>query len=150
MTPSEFSAKWQGSTLTERAASQSHFIDICRMLGYLAPSDDPSGDYFAFEKGAEKASGGDGFADVWKKDCFAWEYKGKRKDLNAAYVQLLMYAGALGNPPLLVTCDLDRFEVHTQFPGTVTQVLRFTLADLARDPAEPCASCGRSSGTPSS
>jgi hypothetical protein len=26
-----------------------------------------------------------GFADVWKKDCFGWEYKGKHKDLGEAY-----------------------------------------------------------------
>jgi hypothetical protein len=30
-----------------------------------------------------------GFADVWKKGCFAWEYKGKKKNLDDAYQQLL-------------------------------------------------------------
>ena len=44
---------------------------------------------------------------------FAWEYKGKHKDLLAAYRQLLQYREDLENPPLLVVCDLDRFEVHT-------------------------------------
>jgi hypothetical protein len=28
---------------------------------------------------------------VWKKDCFAWEYKGKKKNLDEAYKQLLRY-----------------------------------------------------------
>ena len=48
----------------------------------------------------------------------AWEYKGKHKDLNAAYQQLLQYREGLENPPLLVVCDLDRFEVHTNYTNT--------------------------------
>jgi hypothetical protein len=64
-TPSEFVAKWQGSTRTERAAAQEHFIDLCRMLGQPTPNDaDPTGDWYAFEKGAGKAEGGEGWADV--------------------------------------------------------------------------------------
>ncbi|MCI0588410.1 MAG: class I SAM-dependent DNA methyltransferase [Planctomycetes bacterium] len=137
MSPSEFAGKWKGSTRTERAASQEHFIDLCRLLGVPTPNEDPSGDRYAFEKGAEKVGGGDGFADVWKKDHFAWEYKGKRKDLDAAYQQLLQYREALDNPPLLVVCDLERFEVHTNFTGTAKRVYHFELGDLVKDPAEP-------------
>jgi len=140
MTPSEFAAKWAGSTRTERAASQEHFIDLCRMLGVPTPNEaDPTGDWYAFEKGAGKVAGGDGFADVWKKGHFAWEYKGKRKDLDTAYQQLLQYREALDNPPLLVVCDLDRFQVHTNFTDTAKKVHRFDLDDLAKDPAEPLA-----------
>lgn len=138
LTPSEFAAKWKGSTRTERAAAQEHFIDLCRMLGVPTPNDaDPTGEWYAFEKGAEKLGGGDGFADVWKRDHFAWEYKGKRKDLTAAYRQLLEYREALQNPPLLVVCDLARFEVHTNFTGTAKRVHTFTLDDLAKSPQEP-------------
>jgi hypothetical protein len=131
-------AKWQGSTRAERAAAQEHFIDLCRMLGQPTPNDaDPTGDWYAFEKGAGKAEGGEGWADVWMRDHFAWEYKGKRKDLAAAYSQLNGYREALGNPPLLVVCDLARFEIHTNFTNTVPRVYRFTLDDLAADPGEP-------------
>ncbi len=138
MDPSEFAAKWKGSTLTERAAAQSHFSDLCHMLGWRTPSDlDPTGEWFAFEKGAEKLGGGDGFADVWMKDRFAWEYKGKRANLRDAYRQLNDYREDLGNPPLLVVCDLERFEVHTNFTGTAKKVHAFTLDDLATAPAEP-------------
>src|SRR5713226_2744384 len=78
--PGEFAEKWAGSTRSERAASQEHFIDLCRMLGVPTPNEaDPTGERYAFEKGAEKTGGGDGYADVWKRGCFAWEYKGKRK-----------------------------------------------------------------------
>jgi len=116
-TPAEFVAKWQGSTRTERAAAQEHFIDLCRMLGQPTPNDaDPTGEWYAFEKGAGKAEGGEGWADVWMRDHFAWEYKGKRKDLAAAYSQLNGYREALGNPPLLVVCDLARFATYTT-PG---------------------------------
>jgi hypothetical protein len=133
----QFVAKWKGSTRSERAASQEHFIDLCRLLDAPTPNEDPTGEAYAFEKGAEKTTGEGGFADVWKRGHFAWEYKGKRKDLKAAYGQLLLYREALENPPLLVVCDLDRFEVHTNFTGTAKQVHTFSLADMAADPSEP-------------
>ena len=86
MTPTGFAAKWSGVTTGERASAQSHFLDLCAMLGEPGPTQaDPTGSWYAFEKGAEKFDGRDGFADVWKKGFFAWEYKGKRKDLRAAY-----------------------------------------------------------------
>jgi type II restriction/modification system DNA methylase subunit YeeA len=136
--PAEFATKWAGSTRTERAASQEHFIDICRMLGVPTPNEaDQTGDTYAFEKGVGKVEGGDGFADVWKRGHFAWEYKGKKKDLKAAYSQLLQYREALDNPPLLVVCDLDRFEIHTNFTNTLSVVHRFCLAELLTGPKEP-------------
>ncbi len=139
MTPSEFAAKWRGVTTGERASAQSHFGDLCRMLGEPTPTDaDPTGSWYAFEKGAEKLDGGDGFADVWKKGFFAWEYKGKRKDLKAAYRQLVDYKDALENPPLLVVSDLDRIEVRTNFTGLSPKTYIVTLDDLeAPDPSEP-------------
>ena len=71
-----------------------------------------------------------GFADVWKKGCFAWEYKGKKKNLDEAYKQLLRYRESLLNPPLLVVCDFDRYIVKTNFNGTVQEVHEFTNAKL--------------------
>jgi hypothetical protein len=57
MTPGEFIAKWSDAKLRERAAAQSHFIDLCRMLGEKAPTDaDPKGEWYAFEKGALKTA----------------------------------------------------------------------------------------------
>ena len=107
--------------LKERSAAQEHFLDLCRMLGHPTPAEaDPTGETFCFEKGAEKHGGGDGFADVWKKDFFGLEYKGKHKDLDNAYNQLLLYRDALASPPLLVVCDLDRIVVHTNFTKTVS------------------------------
>ena len=85
VTPQDFITKWSDSTLRERAGAQSHFIDLCRLLGEKTPTDaDPKGEWYAFEKGALKTGGGDGWADVWKRGCFAWEYKSPGKDLNAA------------------------------------------------------------------
>jgi len=138
LTPSEFAAKWSNSSLRERAGAQEHFIDLCRMLGEPTPAEaDPTGEWYTFEKGAEKSSGGGGFADVWKRQHFAWEYKGKRKDLKAAYDQLLQYREALDNPPLLVVCDMDRFDVHTNYTGTKKEVHSFTLDSLRDNPSEP-------------
>jgi type II restriction/modification system DNA methylase subunit YeeA len=141
MTPGEFAAKWRGVETGERASAQSHFLDLCRVLGQPGPTDaDPTGEWYAFEKGAEKFDGRDGFADVWKRGFFAWEYKGKRKDLKAALRQLVDYKDALENPPLLVVSDLATIEVHTNFTGLspVTRVV--TLDDLAApDPSEALA-----------
>jgi len=136
-----FIAKWQRSALTERSAAQQHFLDLCAVLGEPTPATaDPEGHFYTFEKGARKSGGGGGWADVWKRSYFAWEYKGKRKDLMAAYQQLLQYREDLENPPILVVCDLDRFEVHTNFTGTVKHVYAFDLADLQRNaPTPTCA-----------
>jgi hypothetical protein len=77
MTPAEFAAKWSASTRAERAAAQEHFVDLCRMLGVPTPNEaDPTGAWYAFEKGIGKAAGGEGFADIWGKSHFAWEHKG--------------------------------------------------------------------------
>ena len=76
MTPAEFIAKWSVVTLNERAVAQSHFNDLCSLLGEQTPIEaDPEGEWFCFERGARKDSGGDGWADVWKREHFAWEYK---------------------------------------------------------------------------
>ena len=131
MHAAEFIAKWRKVELKERSAAQEHFLDLCRMLGHPTPAEaDPTGESFCFEKGAEKHGGGDGFADVWKKDFFGLEYKGKHKDLSAAYDQLLLYRDALANPPLLVVCDLDRIVVHTNFTKTVSAVHEIPLERL--------------------
>jgi type II restriction/modification system DNA methylase subunit YeeA len=133
MTPQEFIRKWTASALKERSGSQEHFIDLCRMLGQTTPAEaDPDGTFYTFEKGASKYGGGDGFADVWKKGHFAWEYKGKHKDLGAAYEQLLRYRESLDNPPLLVVSDMQRFEIHTNFTGTAKVKHTFDLADLGK------------------
>lgn len=136
MTAAEFIQKWSDSTLRERQGSQEHFIDLCRLLGEPTPAeDDPTGERYCFERGAEKVGGGDGWADVWRKGCFGWEYKGKHKDLNAALRQLQAYALNLQNPPYLVVSDMERIIVHTNWTNTVSRRFEFALTDLL-DPAK--------------
>ncbi len=136
MTPDDFIAKWAPVALKERSTAQSHFNDLCRLLGVEEPvAADPKGEWFAFEHGVAKASGGDGWADVWRKDCFGWEYKGKHKDLKAALNQLLNYSGSMGSPPLLIVSDTDRIEIHTNWNNTVQKTYHLTLEDL-RDGAK--------------
>lgn len=102
MTAAEFKKKWGRSKAKESASYQEHFTDLCRLLGHPTPIEaDPSGnDFFCFQKGVIKDAellGLDepgeerprkGFADVWKKDGFGWEYKGQHKNLDEAYRQL--------------------------------------------------------------
>jgi type II restriction/modification system DNA methylase subunit YeeA len=104
------------------------------MLGHETPAQaDSEGTWFTFEKGADKSTGGQGWADVWKKGFFAWEYKGKHKDLDTAYAQLLRYCDSLLNPPLLVVSDMETIIVHTNFNNTVRQDIRLTLDDLTTE-----------------
>ena len=131
MTPGEFIAKWRASALKERSAAQEHFIDLCRLLDEPTPAQaDPTGDQYCFERGARKDSGGDGWADVWKRHHFAWEYKGKHKDLDVAFNQLRQYALALENPPLLIVSDMARFRIRTNWTNTVSETHEFELDDL--------------------
>jgi hypothetical protein len=133
MTPQEFITKWQRANLSERSACQQHFLDLCDLLGQPKPAEaDPDGTFYTFERGVRKTGGEQGWADVWMKGNFAWEYKGKHKDLKAAYKQLLDYREDLENPPLMVVCDLDRFEVHTNFTNTPKRVYTFDLAGLSK------------------
>ncbi len=132
MTPYEFIAKWRASALKERSASQEHFIDLCHLLGEPTPAEaDPTGEMYCFERGARKDTGGDGWADVWKRHHFAWEYKGKRADLDAAFGQLRLYALALENPPLLIVSDMLRFRIRTNWTNSVSKTYEFGLDDLA-------------------
>lgn len=130
MSPQEFSTKWASSELKERAGAQEHFIDVCRLLGHPTPASvDPKSEFFTFEKGGVSVTSSKklkGFADVWYRGHFAWEYKGKHKNLDAAYAQLQLYRDDLENPPLLVVSDMDRFEVHANFTGTAAKVYSFT------------------------
>ncbi len=131
MTPDAFIAKWKASTLKERSASQSHFNDLCDLLQVDKPIDvDPTGAWYCFERGASKTAGGEGWSDVWKKGHFGWEYKGKRKDLKAAFAQLQQYAVALENPPLLVVSDMESIVVHTNWTNTVSERHTIQLDEL--------------------
>ncbi|QRG10170.1 class I SAM-dependent DNA methyltransferase (plasmid) [Xanthobacter dioxanivorans] len=131
MSPFAFVKKWKSAALNERQSAQEHFIDLCALVGHPTPTeDDPTGEFFAFEKGASKVGGGRGFADVWKRDHFAWEYKQKNGDLDGALLQLMRYAPALENPPLHVVCDIKRFRVHTAWTNTVPTTYEITLDDI--------------------
>src|SRR6267154_1591347 len=147
MTPAEFKRKWHRYTGKESSAYQSHFNDLCDLLQQPTPAlADPSGsEFFCFQKrvikdaelftlhedGSAAAEMEErGFADVWRNGCFAWEYKGKKKDLEAAYKQLLRYRESLLNPPLLVVCDFDRYIIRTNFNGIVQETHEFANADI--------------------
>ncbi len=131
MNPIQFVEKWKDVALSERSAYQQHFLDLCDLCDHPKPVEvDPTGDWFTFERGAEKQGGGDGWADVWKREHFGWEYKKRRANLGKAYQQLLEYREALENPPLLVVCDTNVIEVHTNFENSRSVVHRIELENL--------------------
>lgn len=131
MTPEQFIAKWRASELSERAAAQSHFNDLCALLEVPAPAEaDSRGADYTFEKSVTKPGGRKGRADVWKRGCFAWEYKGDARNLTQAYSQLKDYADALDNPPLLIVSDMKEIRIHTNWTNTVAEIIVIDIADL--------------------
>ncbi len=89
----DFIRRWQHTTLNERQGSQRHFDELCATLG-ADPHD------YHFEERVTTSAGRRGFADVWRQDHFALEYKSPGEDLQAAYHQLKGYSDELSNPPL--------------------------------------------------
>ncbi|HEU5015766.1 MAG TPA: type IIL restriction-modification enzyme MmeI [Roseiflexaceae bacterium] len=131
LTPQAFVTKWRSSQLRENASYAEHFMDLCRLVGHPTPAEiDSDGTHFTFQAGVTKQSGGQGWADVWKRGTFAMEYKGKHANLDKAYQQILQYREALQNPPLLVVSDMTQIVIHTNFTNTVKQVFTLTLDDL--------------------
>src|SRR5574338_267633 len=132
MTPQAFIAKWRDNALTERQGAQSHFLDLCDLLAVPKPHDP---ERYCFERGALRTGSGRGWADVWLAGHFGWEYKAPGRDLAAALRQLMTYALALDNPPLLVVSDTRLIQIHTHFTGTPSETHSFELEDLAEPAA---------------
>ena len=127
MTPAQFIAKWKDNPLSERAGSQAFFLDLCSMLGVDPPNDPNS---YCFERGATRTGAGHGWADVWKRGHFGWENKGPGGDLSGALRQLMTYALALDNPPLLVVSNRAITQIHTHFTGTPSETYTIRLEDI--------------------
>jgi len=125
MNSQEFVTKWRGIDFKERSFYQEHFTDICRLVGHPTPIEYGQKEVFSFEASADR-----GFADVCKRGYFAWEYKGDRKNLEAAYDQLLRYRESLQNPPLLIVSDSQFIRIHTNFTNTIKREYEITLDDL--------------------
>ena len=132
MTPQAFIAKWgpggPAHHLNEEQGAQSHFLDLCELLAVPKPGSEA--DYLFEEKGSV-IGGRKGYADVFKRNQFAWENKAPGKNLDTALKQLLTYSLALGNPPLLVVCDRLTIRIHTQFNGhpSETHLIRLDQLD---------------------
>lgn len=129
MTPEQFITTWKDNSLSEKGGAQPHFEDLCKLLGVAPPRQ--AGEY-CYEQGLDKILGGKGFADVWKRGCFAWENKGPDKDLRPALMQLKNYAGALDNPPVLVVCNRERIEIHPCFTGYPSTPRIIPLEDIGK------------------
>ena len=130
MTPEQFIAKWRHNSLSERAGAQAHFLDLCELLGVDKPGNPNENDNYCFERGAKRTGAGRGWADVWKRGHFAWEYKAPRARLDAALRQLMTYALALDNPPLLVVSDRLVIEIHTHFTSAPSATQTILLASI--------------------
>lgn len=133
ITAHQFIAKWgPGGTcaqLNEEQGAQSHFLDLCELLGVPRPGDDVGGAYL-FEQKSLILGEARGYADVYWRDHFAWENKAPGKNLDAALRQLLQYSLALANPPLLIVCDRLTIRIHTQFNGHPSETHTVRIGEL--------------------
>jgi hypothetical protein len=134
MTPADFIAKWgpggPAYALNEEQGAQSHFLDLCDLLGVPKPgSGDADGEYL-FERRSLQLGEARGFADVFYRDHFAWENKAPGRNLDTALRQLQQYSLALANPPLLVVCDRLTIRIHTQFNGHPSETHTVRLDEL--------------------
>ncbi len=135
MTPKQFVQKYKDTILNESQVAQSHFRDVCDLVGVEMPGGNgltADGDIFIFEQPVTKESGY-GRADVYYEGRFAVEYKSpdKYKDLDAAFKQLKEYKDDLKNPPLLVVTDIKRWEIHTNFDNADNRPYVFKHSDIA-------------------
>jgi type II restriction/modification system DNA methylase subunit YeeA len=129
MTPKQFIEKWRDNPLNERQSYQAHFTDLCGLLRVPAPSPNTA-DSYCYERGVTKTGSKHGWADVWKQGYFAFEYKSPGRNLGEALKQLMTYALALDNPPLLVVCDTDIIQIHTHFTNAPSEVHTITLEHI--------------------
>ena len=122
MTPQNFIAQWGAPggvpgpayALNEEQGAQSHFLDLCELLGVPKPG---SAEGYRFEEKSNVIGGKTGYADVFMRGVFAWENKAPGKNLDTALKQLLTYSLALSNPPILVVSDRLSIRIHTQCTG---------------------------------
>ena len=97
MTPQDFITKWgtpggvpgPAYALNEEQGAQSHFLDLCELLGVPKPG---SAEGYRFEEKSAVSGGKTGYADVFMRGVFAWENKAPGKNLDAALKQLLTYS----------------------------------------------------------
>jgi len=134
LTTKQFVQKWGQTPMlpfSEMQSAQTHFNDICDLVGHPDPIAFADKTIFCFETNAIKPDGRKGRADVFYRNRFVWEYKGLHANLDKAYQQLLFYKDALGNPPLLITSDTQRIIIHTNYTNTIKETHVITLEDIA-------------------
>jgi len=135
LTPQEFVEKWENPTtleLNESQMAQTHFNDICALVGHSDPIAFGDNETFSFEFANIKPDGRKGRADVFYRARFIWEYKGFHANLDKAYQQLLFYKDFLDNPPLLITCDIRTIIIHTNYTNTVKKSHVILFEDLIK------------------
>lgn len=133
MTPEQFINRWRDNPLTERAGAQAHFDDLCELLGVDKPRDR---DNYCFERGAKKMGGGDGWADVWKRDHFAWKNKSPKRDLVKAATRIATLFAAMQQGGAYGSDDITWFNGGLFAHIDIPPLLPADLACLHRVAAE--------------
>ncbi len=126
MSPAEFIATWQNTTLNEEQGAQSWFNDLCDLIGHPKPLGELDGLTYAFEHHIET-----GKADAYYENHFGWEFKTHEGQLDDAMRQVLGYSMYLKTPPLLVVSAFNIIRIRTNFPAMESVQREIRIADLA-------------------
>ena len=134
MTPQDFIAKWGAPggvpgpayALNEEQGAQSHFLDLCELLGVPKPG---SSEGYRFEEKSTVIGGKTGYADVFMRGVFAWENKAPGKTSTPRSGAAHLQPGAL-NPPILVVSDRLTIRIHTQFTGHPIATHEVRIAEM--------------------
>ena len=138
MTPQQFVAKWRNITVTERAGSQSHFNDLCDLLGHPKPARrGPDRRVVRLREGREQGVGRPGLGRRVEARLLRLGVQGAaRQPRQGVHAAAATTRGNLGNPPLLIVCDITAIIIHTHFTNFVDKPVTLTLDDLL-EPAQP-------------
>ena len=126
MSPAEFIATWENTTLNEEQGAQSWFNDLCGLFGYPKPLGELDGLTYAFEHRVET-----GKADAYYENHFGWEFKAHEGQLDDAMRQVLGYSMYLKTPPLLVVSAFKVIRIRTNFPSMESVQREIRITDLA-------------------
>lgn len=119
----EFSREWENET-SEHAEAKSFWDGFFHVFGLSRRR------VAAFEKHVHKASGADGFIDLFWPGHMLAEHKSKGKDLSRAFNQAIDYFPGLKDkelPRYVVVSDFARIRIHDLDSGGETE---FQLKDL--------------------
>jgi len=111
LTVAEFVIRWKAYDQSEEAGAKPLFFDLCDLLRQPHPAAaDSAGENYASKSASAKPA-----EPRIRRRLVPRSLSLGIQEEAQAYTQLNDDREELGNPPLFVVCDFERFEVHTNY-----------------------------------